>query len=462
MNTNKIRNLSLSLLGLVFISGIIGLYGEGEEKPKITLGKKVEGCQRFETIRISGNDYILTKSYNYKPLVYNYKEGKLLTLPTIEQIDGIAKPINITSSGAQRQADYSGAKLRGEHFSYYQKNPVYYDGENSVAGILLNKKGYEKVSEPKCSCEDTAKFIEKYQRYYCYTCKEYVAEKTYIEESFTQYYVHIDLKTKKVLWQAKLGNEDKYLGMLGVDPQREYLYYTTQLYISSKEVKSSGKTELRRLNLKTHKVELVTKISFPIREKGKVPPSYGTHYYISPDFKFAIFWEYDELHDIKNRKGYLNAPGAQAVAVDLKNNTQFSFDYTPVAYGRFYNEETGEFFVENYQTGEFFKVDMAEKKLKLIKNLGKGHFTFVLSPKKKFVYAFSKSIIDVYSWPSMDRVEQIKYDSLFPGVNILLVVEKMFVSSNGEFALMGIFKNDGAKWSSTDLDGGFQILHFGG
>jgi hypothetical protein len=68
----------------------------------------------------------------------------------------------------------------------------------------------------------------------------------------------------------------------------------------------------------------------------------------------------------------------------------------------------------------------------------------------------------VRNWPDLKFVKRIPLSKIFPGINKLLVSERMISLDRGRYAVIGILKKGkSGPWASSDLKDGFHILELG-
>ena len=433
--------------------------------PNLKIRKTVHGIRKFKNFKISPNNYILSRSMDYKPVIYDMNSNKIITIGAIEKLSGLPPLIN--TRGMDR---YQRSKLtvEGKLWRWRTKNIVYYNGETGNAGVFLDKSQKVKfgTSNPPCPGGGASEYIQKYGRYYCRNSRKYIKEKDYLKTVRKQYYAKMDTNSKRIVWMSPLErnwnhrNEQPGVQPIGVDPSGDNFYYSNSIHFYKKTA-TSGHIIIHRFNISERRVDWKYEFKIPVRRKGSTAPSYGVRCFHSNDFSKLVFLEYDEAPHGK-KTGYLKNPQAMAYVVDTSTRSHIALKIPVTSYGRLIDRENKYLIIGSNQTGYLYKYDLSSGKVLKKVYSGVHIYQLLLSRSSKYLYSMNKKYVDVRSWKDLRRVKKIPNSRIFPGVTVLLSTEGVIPSNNGNHAIIGILKKGKrGPWASSVFDDGFHILEIG-
>lgn len=416
--------------------------------PGLRIKKTVHHCRQFEDILVHPTGYIVTKATNYGqgPVLYSIAEDRLIPYPPLGTISGVPEVPD-----AKPGTDYyKQLKREGRLWSWgYNSRFLSYDPDNNRAGILLEKNATLLTLEgnPPCKgCGGESVLIDKYQRYYCYSCKKYVDEKDYLQDSTVYVYAEVSLNPLKVRSIRELPLKD--FRFLTITPDGKYLYFSNQLFFYG-DVTRVDKISLVRYNTALGKFDWQHSFEVVPRRKSDELFSHSISVEVSPDGKKLVFIEYDE--------GMLHNPGPQAYFLDVEKKTVAVSSVPPTAYGRVFDREGRWLFLGSNQKGTLHRFNLETGAEELKVQASKTTFHFVLSPRSQYLMVFNKKNLEVRKYPGLELVKTYPLSTLFKGVNQLLVSETMLTTLDGRHSVIGILKTD-SQWASSDLEDGFYLL----
>ncbi len=474
---NTMRKKYGCIITAIILTAGLTLRGSGVEGksrvkingPSVKIVKTVHGVNRFEKNIIHRERYILSRSLTrpFAPVIYDIKSDKLITLPPVEKLRGLPPEPEI-----QRGKGYRERRLKlimeKRFWKWSTKKIVSFDPEKGRAGIYLEKEGTVKAvsGNPPCSgSREESKFIEKYQRYYCYGTRKYVDTKEYLKDYSIPYFAVLDLKSSRVTKLTQLstegfaGNEQDGIHPLGVTDDGRYFYYSNRVFFYRLK-KTTGQILLYKFDIDKGKNVWNYRIKVPVRSKGNTAGAYSINYYASPDLSRIVFWEYDERKS--GSSGWLSNPPARAYVVNTEERSHFSINAPLTPYGHIIDWNNNYLLMGSNQTGIIHRIDLKKKREDRKIKSAKSMFFMALSSGSPYLYIFTKYNVEVRNWPEMKLVKSIPLSGIFPGINKLLVSEGMITLNRGKLAVIGVLKvkRDGP-WASSDLDDGFHILKLG-
>lgn len=416
--------------------------------PGFKIKETVHNCHRFEADSIHPTRYILSTPTNYGegPVIYDIQEKKLIRFPLLSKLEGIdeapdAKPAT---------DEYKRLRQEGQLWKWgYKTKIVYYDAEKGYAGILFEKDATVRTieGEPDCqTCGRVTELIEKYQRFYCYTCKKYVEEDVYLKDVNTFYYGRVNLNTMKVEKMNEIPGEG-ILYLTG-DPSGKYLYFSNQLYFYGK-VSMIDKISLVRYNTETDMVDWFLTFNVVPRKKSEELPSHSLSAVITPDGGKIVFIEYDE--------GMLKNPGPRGYILDVEKKEVITVAIPQTAYGIAFDRKAQRIFLGSNQKGTLHRINLDTGKEEIKVQAAGTIFHMLLSPESKYVYIFNKKKIEVRSYPDLVLLKTLPLSSVFNGISELLASETVYTTADGKYSAIGILKKEG-QWASSDLYDGFYLL----
>jgi hypothetical protein len=448
------------------------LYGKTRERssgPSARIVKTIHGVKRFKKNRIHPDRFILSKAKErpFAPVIYDLKEWKQITLPSLEKLPGLPPMPSIKYGKGYRERRLK-MILQKKFWKWGTKEIVHYDAERGRAGIYLEKEGTEKTLPGNPPCKGSgkeSKFIEKYQRYYCYDTRKYVDTGDYLKDYSIPYYAVLDLgsgRVKKIYQLSTEGfsnNEQDGIHPVGVSPDGRYFYYSNRVFFY-KLKKTTGHILLYKFDTVEGRNVWKYRIRVPVRYKGRTAASYSIKYYASPDLAQIVFWEYDERKS--GTAGWLRNPSARAYIVDTKDRSHFTVNAPLTPYGHIIGWGGRYLLMGSNQTGMIHRIDLRKKKEERKIKSSQSIFFMALSSSSRYLYVFTRNHVEVRNWPDLKFVKRIPLSKIFPGINKLLVSERMITLNRGKYAVIGILKKKkSGPWASSDLKDGFHILELG-
>lgn len=436
--------------------------------PAVKILKTVGGVYHFEPRIIHPYRYVLSTSTVNPyppPIVYDIYAQKLIPMPSLRALPGLALPPKVPRT-SNRRMEIRKLKLAGKYWEWDDAELVYYNPEKGVAGAVLVKEETKKTiaGNPPCpQCNGITEFVEKYRRYYCYRCRKYVEEKDYLKDIKTTLYVNLDLKTGRVTWTAPLGHD--WFTSIGVDPTGKYFYFSETINFYKRE-KTPKQLVFYRLNLETKSVDWRYSIPLHVRHKDHAASTYSITPFPSPDFSRMVFFEYDheEYYDEGGKRvwrGYLSNPPAQAYVVDISAREHFSVSIPVTSYGYLIDRDNRYLIFGSNQKGTIHRIDLSKRKEDLTVRSKKSILQLILSASSRYLYVFNKYSVEVRTWPSLKLVKKIPLSKIFPGIQKMLTAEQMYATQDGKFAVIGVLKKKGTQWASSDRGAGFHLLLIG-
>jgi hypothetical protein len=423
--------------------------------PDIKIVRTVDDCWSFKDTMIHPNRYVLSsaKITPFPPAaIFDIQTGETKVID-VRKLRGMPEPPQATG------LDVTKLKLAGGYWRIYSIDITHYDAEKNTAHVCMIKEETKRTvaGNPPCAtCRGEAKFVEKYQRYYCFNCRKYVDEKDYLSDMYVLHYASIDLSAGEVIWIVPVAEGSFFT--LGADPTGRYFYFYDSVYFYNRE-KTDGAFNVYRFNTSSRKLDWKYTVNAPVREKDKAPGSYAMKSFASPDYSRLVFWEYDEEYETGSKKGWLQNPPAQAFVVDVAAKSSFSVPIPSTPYASMIDRDNRYLLLGSNQYGTLHRVDLATQKEDITMKGTRGMFQCALSASGKNLFIFTKTGVEVRSWPDLKLIKIIPLSKIFPGVQVLLTSEQMVVTADGRYAVIGILKKgEQGPWYSSDLNGGFYLL----
>jgi hypothetical protein len=464
---NKAINLYINIPMLVVLSigaavaGLVAASAQEARKPAspdVKLVRTIRDCSGFKEAVIHPTRYILSQSKTvpFPPaVVYDIQENSLKEI-NLRALGGMPVPGEVY--GPER----SRLQLEGGYWRIYDLSVVYYNGPSSPAGAVLEKVETHKTvpDGPFCAkCGAPASFIEKYQRYYCYHCKEYVKESDYLKDIHSLHYISFVASQNTVSWMEKIAEGSFY--KIGMDPEgRNFYFFDTHPLYGEETTKDS--LTVYRFNVESRTVDWRYTVKTPVRSRKTAAGSYTMNAFASPDFSRIVLWEYDEEYELGSRKGWLKNPPAMGYVIDVAASSHFEINVPSTPYGQIIDRSNRYLLLGSNQYGSLHRIDLEKKKEDLAIQGSKGMFFFTLSESGKNLYVFTKTMVEVRSWPDLKIVKTIPLSKIIPGVGQLLTSEAMIGTNDGKFAVIGVLEKapNGPWWSATSSSG-FHLMSIG-
>lgn len=424
----------------------------------VKLFRTIRDCSGFKEAIIHPNRYILSKSRTvpFPPaVVYDIQENTLKEI-NLRKLEGIPVPGDV--SGPER----SRLQLAGEYWRIYDLNIVYYNGPSNPAGAILEKAETQKTvsGTPSCAtCGGTAAFVEQYQRYYCFQCREYVKESDYLKDVYSLHYVSFDPSKNTVEWMEKIAEGNFY--KIGMDPEGKYFYFYDAHPVYGEENTKDNLT-VYRFDAGARKIDWKYTIKTPVRSRKTAPGSYMMNAFASPDYSRIVLWEYDEEYDLGTRRGWLKNPAAQGYVIDVTGNSHFAINVPSTPYGHIIDRGNHYLLMGSNQYGSLHRIDLEKKKEDLVLQGSRGMFYFTQTESGRNLYIFTKTMVEIRSLSDLKVVKTIPLSKIMPGVGQLLTSEDMTGTNDGKYAVIGVLeKAPNGPWWSSMSSSGFYLLSIG-
>ena len=453
--------MRLCIISIATAAAIAIAFAQDAKKPpvhEIKIVKAIKDCSGFEEKVIHPTRYILSRSKTVpypSAMVYDIEKDMLKEI-NLRTLDGMPVPHDA------RGAELSRRKLEGGYWDIYDLDIIHYDGESNPAGALLVKHETIKTIDgaPACAkCGNPASFIEQYQRYYCYTCKEYVKESDYLKERYSYNYVSFDPAKNTVNWIEKIADGNYH--EIGMDPEGKYFYFYDAHPVYKEETTRDSLT-VYRFNVDSRNIDWRYTIKTPVRSRKTSAGSYTMNAFASSDYSRLVLWEYDEEYETGTRRGWLKDPTARAYIINAGGNSHFEISVPSTPYGMVIGRDNRYFLMGSNQYGTLHRVDLQNKKEDITIQGSKGMFYFTLSGGGKNLYIFTKTMVEVRSWPDLKMIKSIPFNKIIPGVSQLLTSEPMTGTVDGRYTVIGILeKASNGPWWSASSSSGFYLLSIG-
>lgn len=454
MDYSMKSNTNLSLL-TIFLLALLPVYSQSSNGIKllktnpapIQFSRKVKGPS-------GPSQYMLVMPSYHKTQIYNLQTNQITNLPDHKSIAGIPAEENSRKNKVERLRN----QLTGKDWNYSNIDLIYYDA-NEAGYLIVRNTTYKNIpGNPVCTCGGQSRLIEKYQRYYCEQCRKYVPTNEYLSNKKVYIYYHFNLKNNQLLWSTQIPAGELGLGILGTNAQKKQIYFSDTAYVSKKHPNSSGTIHIQRLNLNTQTIDLNQTHKIPVRINSKFG-SWSLTPYFSRDFSWLAFIEYDEAADRKTNAPHLKNPGPQAWFINVNNNSSFSVSIDVTTYGVAVDHINGYAVLASNQTGRVKLVNLKTGKISKTIQGPRTVAQAILSPDNAKLYIVNKSGITQYSWPSLKKTSSTAWQKVIPGLKQLLTAEKMRLTGDGKFALIGkMIKSKHGPWYSSHPEKGFHIL----
>lgn len=454
---NGFVKMFIVAIGLLLISVV---YSDEElEGPGVRIIYTEHGCRRFESDVINPDGYILSHHFENPfpaPRIFDIKNRKLIELPRIREMEGLPQP----TTAERKSIEYKKLKRLGKLWGWgYGSTVVYYNPKTQNVGLYVEvdeTKRAVKENPPCHLCGGPTELVEKYQRYLCRSCRKYVPEKKYLKDITKTYYANYDIAKGKVTWAKLIADEE--IQFTGMDSDNGYMYFTKPLYFY-KDRTMIDKIQIRRFNVHTKKIDWQHIINISKRSKSEDLTSYScSSSFFSPDFTKLVFLEYDESCGATGR---LKNPPAQAYILDISSKTHFAVNIPFTAYGYAISRDNKYMILASNELGKIHRYNLETKEQELVLKTTRGVYKLILSANEKYLYVFNRYNIELRKFPSLEVVKKTPLSEVFPGVQTLLVTERMYHTRDGRYAAIGVLKKGESKWASSELDDGFYLLELG-
>lgn len=446
------KNIIISTVCIFLCSLSISVSAQ-KDGPEIKLIKTFKNIKGFSDREISNEQIIAGKNLNkaYPAMtIYDIKSNSSIDLDIVNFI-GYQK--------APKVLGYERKKLeaQGKLFSWSRYELLHYNKNQAL--LALWKRATTRIIQgaPQCQeCNETSKFIEKYQRYYCYKCRKYVDKDVYLKTGYSLHLAEIDLGKNEITKQHHV--KDNSFNILGATDDGNQVYFYEQISMY-KKTESPSSLNVYRYNLKKGKIDWQKKLDIPVRKKGEVAGAFSIRGFASKDFSKIAFWEYDELYEGRKGKGWLRNPFALGMVVDTKSGSVFRFEIPVTAYGYTFTRDNKYLIIGSNQLAQVFVYDLDQKKL--IKT-GKSYANIcklILTENEKYLLVFNKTNIDCLQWPSLKRQKTIPYTNIQAGVTKLLVSVDVWTNDNATIGAIGVMKKSArGPWWSVEEELGINIF----
>ncbi|MBN2694223.1 hypothetical protein JXR93_06135 [bacterium] len=288
-------------------------------------------------------------------------------------------------------------------YDFLSKNKKLFLGEDPVE---VYKKGNKKFRP-----DFTPIFFDETKEEIGFIVKDYKSyskpKSPYEKSKYLFIYIHWSIKNG-FQWSKTLSKEDlrTLFQTIGYDSVNKRLYFYTNYNKDGEPYKNPEEVTVFYLDFKTHDVVELKKFS-PKISKGS--PHHFYKVKLSPDFKTALFLEYEEFDE--------NEATAYWFSIDDLKISTFLIPLTP--YGVIFDKDSERVFIASSKEGYLYIYDTKNfkeiKKIKIAKRI--HHLQF--SEDKKYIWIVVNSsagggdAIQCFSYPQLKKVNLKNLSSWF-------------------------------------------------
>ncbi len=214
------------------------------------------------------------------------------------------------------------------------------------------------------------------------------------------WYARVDLRTRKMLWKARIGDPDLYV--LGVDSSASaVMFYKV-------ERKKTGnirrqKVKLVRFSVRRRKIDWTATVTLPDRKGLAYKLLAGARVRVSNDLAKIFINEYDERNSAHPR-GYLTAPKAQGYILDVASKKIVRFRVPVTTYGAVFGPRNKVLYLSSHQLGVVHRLSTVTGKVEKSAPVAFGAFALAASATGRLIYAFHYTGVKVYDAKTLKEI----------------------------------------------------------
>ncbi len=336
---------------------------------------------------------------------------------------------------------------------WYRTRLVYYDAARGIAGLWVHKSPSMGIKEPTCKCGGKSVPLPGSLMRYCPCSGEIIRISLKLRKDLDYRYVHVDLKTQRILWTVRLGAAN--MAGLGVDSAGKH-FMAYRIHHRTTGGRTVQRVELIRVSFNDRKIDWTYSVQMPTRTGLQFPGLAKVKLVASSDLRKVFIHEYDE-RDRSHPKGYLTSPPAQGVIVDVASSSHVTFKVPVTSYGAVFDRMNRFLYVSSHQLGRIYKFDARSGRLEKSVYQGYGAFFLILSKTGRYLYCIHMHGINAFDPVTLKRVRSIRLSQIFPGHRKFLSVPTLLALDSGDF-FMGLLKKTRSGMSSY-TEQGPVLLH---